>query len=528
MRLLRWLVTLLAFVALTWNVGGAISESTAASSTAPTTQLTATSAPAPVSSPVSSPTAVIELRGEIDDFARDMLERRFAEARAAGAKTIIISLDTYGGLVTSGLDISRFLKNQNDLHTIAYVNTKAISAGAMIAMACNEIVMAENAVIGDCAPIAVSDDGHLQPLPDAERAKMESPILADFRDSAERNGHDVMLAEAMVSVARVVYAAQHDVVGGSSTVRIVNEADYKDLIAKGWKPVGNEPLDDSKGLLTLHTPMAVQLGLAKEKASSADVLAMRRGFNIVATLATSMGDRVVDWLSGSMVRALLLTIFLQSLYIALHAPGHGAPEAVAVISLGLLIGIPLLTGYAQWWELLIIFAGLALLAFEIFVFPGHFVSGIIGALMVIGGLILTFVGKEPGGHVWPTLPGTWDSLWTGLRVVTIGLVCSLLLSIWLNRYLPRLPFFNKIILNATTGDLAAATIDRPIESGPAVGDLGIAVTDLRPGGSVKFMTDSYPDGRIAAVVSESGFVREGTSVIVREVAGNRVVVRTQA
>jgi hypothetical protein len=60
-----------------------------------------------------------------------------------------------------------------------------------------------------------------------------------------------------------------------------------------------------------------------------------------------------------------------------------------------------------------------------------------------------------------------------------------------------------------------------------VGDVGVAITDLKPGGSVKFMTESYPDGRVAAVVSDSGYVRNGTNVIVREVAGNRVIVRVQ-
>jgi hypothetical protein len=44
---------------------------------------------------------------------------------------------------------------------------------------------------------------------------------------------------------------------------------------------------------------------------------------------------------------------------------------------------------------------------------------------------------------------------------------------------------------------------------------------------VKFLTESYPDGRVAAVVSDSGYVKSGTNVIVREVAGNRVVVRAE-
>src|SRR6266550_1881295 len=77
-----------------------------------------------------TPAAVVVLKGEIDDFNRDELFKRFATARASGARTVILKIDTYGGLVSAGLDISRFIKQQDDLHTIAFVHNKAISAGA--------------------------------------------------------------------------------------------------------------------------------------------------------------------------------------------------------------------------------------------------------------------------------------------------------------------------------------------------------------------------------------------------------------
>ncbi|MBV8781530.1 MAG: ATP-dependent Clp protease proteolytic subunit, partial [Phycisphaerae bacterium] len=130
-----------------------------------------------------SRSAIVVLRGEIDDLARDGLEKRFAEARATGARTIILDINTYGGMVTSALDISGFLKRQTDVHTIAFVDEKAISAGAMIAVACDEIVMDPSAVIGDCAPIVFKTDGAIETMGATERAKAEGPVLADFLDS---------------------------------------------------------------------------------------------------------------------------------------------------------------------------------------------------------------------------------------------------------------------------------------------------------------------------------------------------------
>ncbi len=356
---------------------------------------------------------------------------------------------------------------------------------------------------------------------------MESPILADFADSAARNGHNPLLAQAMVAVGRVVYWVEDD----QGQKRFVGPDQYKKLTAAGWKDVPGigEPVDAADTLLTVHTAIAVKLGLASGMATSVDQLAQERNLQIIRRFEPSVGDQIVELLAGNVARFILLTIFLQSLYIALHTPGHGAAEAVTLISLGLLVGVPLLTGYATWWELLVIFGGLALLAFELFVFPGHMVSGALGVLLVIGGLILTFVGKEPGGtHVWPNLEGTWQALANGIMVVTAGLACSLVLWVWLNRYLPKMPYFNRIILTATTGNVAAVLAHNATETGPGVGDVGVAVTDLRPGGSARFTTEHYPDGRLASVVSDSGFVKVGTALVVREVGGNRIVVRATA
>src|SRR4051812_41027073 len=64
--------------------------------------------PAP---PAGSPAAVVTLAGQVDDYNRDALKRNFAKARKAGAKVVILRVDTWGGLVTSAEDISRFIRN---------------------------------------------------------------------------------------------------------------------------------------------------------------------------------------------------------------------------------------------------------------------------------------------------------------------------------------------------------------------------------------------------------------------------------
>ena len=104
---------------------------------------------------------------------------------------VILNIDTYGGLLTSGLEISRFIKRQDDLHTVAYIRDKAISAGSMIAMACDEIVMSDSASLGDCAPI-IFGPGGLEAMPAAERAKIAGDAVTS--DGEEWESSFVILA----------------------------------------------------------------------------------------------------------------------------------------------------------------------------------------------------------------------------------------------------------------------------------------------------------------------------------------------
>lgn len=519
-------VTLLAATALA--AGAALAATTAPAERSPTSQ------PADA----GTPAAIIRLHGDIDDASRDAVFRRFRESRELGAEAIILDINTYGGLVTAGLDISRFLKQQDDLHVIAFIDEKAISAGVMIALAADEIVMSPGSMMGDSAPISVGAGG-LQTLGEAERAKAESPILADFYESAVKNGYDPLLAQAMVSVGRSVYWIEND----AGERRFVDAATYQTLTSapsaattpsttspaqqqSAWRPVPGapNPVDGENTLLTVHSDLAVKLGLASGIASSTQALAQERNLQIVATLAPSPGERLIGWLGGAVVRFILLLVFTQSLYAALHAPGHGFPEAIALTSLGVLVGVPMITGYAQWWEVLAIVLGLALLAVEIFVLPGFGIPGITGIVLFLYGLTMTFVGDEPGKFpvFIPSLKGTRDALTQALFIVTAGMGCSLFLWFWLNRYLPKLPYFNRLILTTTAGSADAAVPSAPaVDTGPFVGERGEAITDLRPGGSARL----DGDGRVAAVVSDSGFVKAGAKLVVREVAGNRIVVR---
>ncbi|HSI37395.1 MAG TPA: hypothetical protein VK986_27650, partial [Tepidisphaeraceae bacterium] len=278
--------------------------------------------PAPAAGP--TPVAVVELKGTIDDYSYEQFVKRFEKAKASGAKVIVVNLNTYGGLVTAGLDTSRFLKSQTGVRTVAFVGDKAISAGAMIALACDEIVMAPYALLGDCAPILPGGES----LGGTEREKQESPIRKDFEASAARNGYDPVLVTSMVTLGRTVHWVEDPTM---TKRRFVDPAEFERLSKDGWThvvaPGVSNPVDGPDTLLTVDGRTAVKLGLATGEYATLDALVAARNYQVVANFTPTWGDAAVSILGSPTARSLLIVLLLLALYTAIHTPGHGLPEA---------------------------------------------------------------------------------------------------------------------------------------------------------------------------------------------------------
>lgn len=489
----------------------------------------------PASRPATLPSsraAHVIINNEIDTYVTRSAERDILAAKEKlGADVIILEITTNGGAVGAALDFARFLKQQQDLRIIALVRDKAYSAGSLIALAADEIHMAPGSAIGDCAPIMIVPGAGLEPLPDAERAKIESPILADFRDSATRNGYDPLMAQSMVQAGIVVHYIEKD-----GQRRFVNAEDYTKLTAEGWTAVPGvpNPLDAKDTLLTVYDDVAKTIGLSRSTVASAEALAAAQGLEIVATYRPTMGDAMIALLSSGVVRTLLMSAVAMSLYFSLSAPGQGLPETVLVVSLGLLLGIPAMTGYAQWYEIAAVLLGIALLAVELFVLPGFGVAGITGILLIIGGLVMTFVPAMPQPPAdWP--PGTWTMpgdfggigsyVLTALVNFTIAMFIAVIGCAVLSKYITHIPLASRLILTTTAGTPVALDSRTDQSIWPAVGTTLTALTDLRPGGNARWDNPATATPAVIPVVSDSGFAKAGATLIVREITGNRAVVR---
>ena len=499
-------------------------------------------AAAPAAQPLQPPhdkAAIIRLNAEVDDIMRESLERRIDVARKAGCTLVVLEMDTYGGLLTSALAIDKIVKKlpAEQMHVVAWVHDKAYSAGAFISVSCEQIVMAREAVMGDCAPIQMNRVfGGIDPMPATERAKAVSPIIEDLDESAAQNHYDKMLLRAMV-VAEIEIHKVHNADTGE--VRYVETDEKNKLLAEEVQGPGgakhrpwqfDDTVDNASQLLTVSDVTALQMGLSKATVDNEQDL--RAALNIrgdILVLDFNWAELTTAFLTKSMVRLMLFVAMLVFAWIEFSHPGATLPGVAAIICLVLLVGAPFLTGLAQAWEIILIVLGLGIIVTDLFVFGGIGLLAVPGFILMAIGLVASFVPQEPGGGFVPTMPQTWMALQSGLGVVVFGSLMSLVGFFLLSKYLYMTPGFRRLQLapagvkGAVAGMAMTSTIrdaaDRPADEAVFVGAIGKAATDLRPAGKARF------DDHLVDVVSTGAFVARETEVEVMQVTGTKVIVR---
>ena len=177
----------------------------------------------------ASVVCILPIQGEMDSLTVSGLANRLEKAKSAGADAIVLQLDTPGGDLLATLELCRQIKSEYPPNTVAWIRPRAYSAGVITALACREIVVAPQAVLGDAAPISALPVAGLISLPAAERAKLEAPLLSEVTDSSRRSGHDERLARAFVCVGDELWLVE-DATRGERYIVDVNE--YKIVFGK--------------------------------------------------------------------------------------------------------------------------------------------------------------------------------------------------------------------------------------------------------------------------------------------------------
>jgi membrane-bound serine protease (ClpP class) len=415
---------------------------------------------------------VIPIEGTIDLGLAPFLSRTIREAKAEGAAAVLLEINTFGGRVDAAVAMRDTLLN-SPVRTIAFINKRAISAGALIALACDTLVMASGSTIGAATPV-LTGGGETKPADE----KSVSYVRKEFRATADARKRPPEFAEAMVDA----------------------DVEIAGVIAKGK-------------LLTLTVSEAIQYKVADLTADTVDEALTAAGLPGAETrpIRQTWAETVVRFLTDPVISSLLMSLGLLGLLVEIRTPGFAVPGTIGLISLGLFFWGHWIVRLAGWEELLLVMLGVLLIALEIFVIPGTTVAGIIGVGALVAGLGLSLVGAGATPAVVINVLGR----------VALSILLALAGALALLRLLPRLPFGGRLVLQtevaADTGYISAPESDRSW-----LGRTGKALSPLRPAGIADI------DGSRVDVVSDGDFIEAATPIEVTRVDGNRIVVRRLA
>ncbi len=423
----------------------------------------------------------------------DFMDRTLKKAELDGAEAVIFDMDTPGGLAwhSEGL-VLKSLQNVS-LPTYTFVNPRAESAGAIIAVGTDHIYMRPAATIGSALVVT----GLGQDLAEAMEDKVTQMIIGSVRNVAELKGHHPDVAEAFVTRNKEV-RIDGVLVHEAGSVLNLNTVRATEVI--GGRPVL------AKGVARDLADLVAQEGLRGELLEAAPL-----GMEAFA-----------HWVQK--LSFLLIIVGIAGAYLELNSPGFGFPGLVSVCACSRFCFGNYFAGNLAGSELAVMLVlGLMLIAMEIFVFPGTIVAGLVGAVLVVASLGLAMVDRVDLEWKWSGLPGpeSWAGLLQGsLYSLLLGVAGALAAVLLGMRFLPQTRFGSRLVLAGAIPPGASLPGEERTESGvdALLGRAGVATTDLRPSGKGLF------DGHYLDVITEGEFLAKGARLRVVKHEGSRVVV----
>lgn len=434
---------------------------------------------------------IVPIRQEVGEPLVYIVRRGVKEAMDAHATLLVIDMDTYGGKGSSMEEIIDII-NQFKGETVSFVNTKAFSAGALICFATHQIYMAPQSVIGAAAPVQMAPGGSgIESLPDTVEVKMASAVSAMVRANAEKNGHNVDVADAMVKKTKEL-TLDGKVINEKGQILTLTD---KEALAKYGKP--------PKPLLSAGT------------ADSLDALLDQLGYGAAerTVIKPSGAETLAAFLNT--ISPVLLIVGIIGLYIEVKTPGVVVPAVISVIAFLLYFLGGYVAGLSGMEWVIVFIIGLGLVISEFFVHPGTIFPGLIGAALVLVALIMAMADMYPGPLSLPTFP----QVELPLKNLGIALAGSLLIVAALARFLPKTPVYRTLVSRTASGD--ASVLAQQHQQSSRIGQTGIAISNLRPGGKARFGDD------ILDVVTQGEMIAKDQPVRIIAYTGSDAIVESQ-
>ncbi len=423
---------------------------------------------------------VIPVRAEIANPELYILRRGLKEAMDQKVDTIVLDMETPGGRLDITFEMLKALEKFPG-KTVTYVNREAISAGALISAGTDEIHFAPGGVIGAAAPV----DGSGAEIEDTMRKKVVSYLKARVRSVSEGKGYRPDVISAMI------------------------DADFEFKIGdEVIKPKGELlSLTAQEAMKTYGDPAQPLLGAGIS--DSLDALLDKlhgHGNYTVTRLEITWSEGLAQYII--MITPILMGLGMLCLFIEFKTPGFGIFGVSGIVLIGVVFFGQSMAGLSGHEPALIFLLGLALLAAEVFFFPGTMLPALVGGVLMFGSLVWAMLDLWPGEPV--SLSG--DALLRPLANVMAGVLLAVVAFLAILRFLPKGGPWGGMVLETSVGGEPGAI--RPLNSSSAdatdtralIGRSGIAATALFPSGQVNI------DGKRYEAKLEVGFAEAGTPV----------------
>jgi membrane-bound serine protease (ClpP class) len=433
------------------------------------------------------------LSGAVTAESVSRVRSRIERAITEGANFIWLRIDSAGGSPEQSLVLANWLAglDRASVRTVAYVPREARGDAALVALACDELVMHPAALLGGEGAAAIG-------------GRRADSVVAAWRGGvAKLRDRPWSLPAALVAPGLTVHRAVEQ---GSGRVEYFTEAELESREDRDAWQLGPQV---GVGPLKLDGRRAEELGLVAHVVDDAEGLKRAYGLDGQVALAEpGWSDRLLEALASPSLAWLLLLIGGAGLYIELKTPGVGFGGFVAMVAFIVYFWSQYLNGTSGWLEVMLFIAGVVCVAAEIFVLPGFGVLGLGGGLLVIASIVLASQSFVLPVNEYQIQQMQWSLI--GILGAAVGVT---LVGILLRAWLPSTALFGEMPPEDPVDESAAAALEA------LVGAEGMTTTRLAPAGKAR-IGDTVRD-----VVSDGLLLEPGTGVRVVEVRGGRIVVR---
>lgn len=399
---------------------------------------------------------IVPIREEITTATVGYLEKAIDEAEAGNYDILLIELDTYGGLVDAAEQIKNLIIGTS-LETICFIDSKAESAGVLIAISSEKIAMNPHGSIGSA-----------ETIPNTE--KVLSMWRSMLRGAAQMRGRDTQIVEAMADTS-----------------------------------INIPGLSEEGKLLNLTASEALEHKITDVIASNTDEVLESFGYIDYSTdeAEEDWATKLAKFASTQWASSLLLVIGVLALVLELFAPGFGIPGIISLISFGLFFGANLFVGNASWLSIFMFIIGVLLLVVEMFI-PGFGLPG-------VSGLILLFLGVGT----------SMRSLEHAITAIFISSLTGVLAVIILFKYGFTSNIFDRITLHNSSPNELLVKENRIDNASIDIGQRATALTVLRPSGFIDLNGEKLDAIAESDWIQRGATVEvvqiEGRKIIVKEI-----------